>query len=87
MKPLSLEDVFSAIASELEKQDQQWGPLDERRQSLAGYLLILDEELSEAKRGWAENVEGEHSALSELVQVAAVAVSCLQSHGLSGNPL
>lgn len=79
--------VFNAINQERDHQDATWGSLDEKKQSVAGYLTILEAELAEAKAGWMKNREGKHSALAEIKQIAATAVACLEQHGLEGNPL
>ena len=78
-------EVFSAIAAERDYQDAKWGDLDEKNQSLAGFLLILRKELEEAEMGWMKNKGGRDSALGEIVQIAAVAVAALQQYGLEGN--
>ena len=83
---LTLEEVFELIKKERARQDAKWGPLEDRNQSLAGFLLVIEAELKEAKDGWLKNVPDEHSSLSELVQVAAAAIACIQKHGSVGNP-
>ena len=87
MPTLSFDTVVLAISKERERQDEKWGSLEVKQQSVAGYLLILEAEIAEAKAGWMKNIEGRHSALAEIVQIAAVAVACLQQHGVTGNPL
>src|SRR4051794_18602957 len=72
-----------AIHRELEHQRQKWGK--HKPQSLPGFLLILESELREAKHGWMKNLDGRHSPLAEVVQIAAVAVSCLTRYGTSGS--
>lgn len=84
---LSMGTVFELIRAERKHQDQKWGSLEEKQQSCAGYLLILEAEIKEAKEGWEKNKEGKHSALREIIQVAATAVACLQQYGEEGNPL
>ena len=81
-----MEEVFELIKQEREYQDFKWGTLDEKQQSLAGYMLVIRKELEEAENGWMKNKKGKHSALTELVQVAATAVACLQQYGSEGNP-
>jgi hypothetical protein len=81
------DQVLTAIVAERAHQDEKWGPLSTKQQSIAGYLLVLEKELDEAKSGWIMNAEGRDSALAEVLQIAAVAVACLQQHGLNGNPL
>jgi hypothetical protein len=82
---LTMEQVFDLIRAERERQDAKWGA--DKKQTCAGFLLVLEAELDEAKAGWMKNVEGKHSAMREIVQVAAVAVAALQQHGPEGNGL
>ena len=85
MTKMTFEEVVASIKEERDTQDKKWGSLDERQQSIPGYMLILKKELEEAENGWCKNVQGKHSALAEMRQVAAVAIACLQQHGISGN--
>ena len=85
--PSRMDRVFDAIRAERAHQDAKWGTLEQKRQSCAGYIMVMEWELNEAKAGWMKNVEGRHSALSEIVQVAATAVACLEQYGHQGNPL
>jgi hypothetical protein len=82
---LTMEQVFELIKNERIHQDNKWGTIDERSHEIAGWLLILRKELEEAEIGWCKNLEGKHSSLRELVQVAAVAIACLQQYGSEGN--
>lgn len=83
---LSMNEVFELIRAERERQDIKWGALEEKKQSCAGYMHVLRAELTEAEDGWVKNREGKHSALREIVQLAATAVACLQQYGGEGNP-
>lgn len=85
MAKMTFNEVIASIKEERDFQDKKWGLLDERKQSIPGYMLILRKELEEAENGWCKNVEGKHSSLAELRQVAAVAIACLQQHGIEGN--
>lgn len=82
---MTFEEVIESIKKEREFQDEKWGPLDERDQSIAGFMLVIRKELIEAEDGWIKNVEGKHSSLAELRQVAATAIACLQKYGIEGN--
>lgn len=84
---MTFQEVIIAIKEERRKQDAKWGSLAEKKQSVAGYLLVLENELNEAKQGWMKNVGGRHSSLSEILQIAAVAVAALEQYGDEGNPL
>ena len=85
MNILSMDAVFEAIAQERKKQDLKWGV--DKPQSLAGYLLVIQRELDEAVEGWNKDLPGKSAPLNELVQVAAVAVACLQRYGTTGSTI
>jgi hypothetical protein len=74
---------LSAAYRELEHQRQKWGK--DKSQSLPGFLLILECEVSEAKHGRMKNLEGRNSPLSKVVQIAAVALACLARYGTKGS--
>lgn len=79
-------EVLSAILEELQHQDYKWGA--NKQQSYAGYLLVIESELAEAKAGWMKSIqEGRHSTLAELVQVAATAIRALNAYGTEGCPV
>lgn len=75
--------VYAAIENELAYQDNKWG--SGKPQSLAGYLLILQAEINEAIDGWMKNADGRDAPLAEVVQVAAVAIRCLEDYGTRGS--
>jgi hypothetical protein len=79
----NLKPVIAAITNELMYQDNKWGA--GKSQSLAGYLLILQHEINEAINGWMKNSDGRNTPLAEVVQVAAVAIRCLEKYGTKGN--
>ena len=82
----SFNDVIDAVREERAYQDAKWGALHEREQSIPGFMLVLKKELEEAENGWIKNNTAFRStALEELIQVAAVAIACLEKHGLYGN--
>lgn len=76
-------EVVQAINAEFDYQDAKHGP--DRRQTLPGYLLVMESELLEAKLGWNKNLTGRSSALHEVVQTVAVGLRCLRDHGTEGN--
>jgi hypothetical protein len=79
------EEIFNKINQEREYQDRKWGNIDEHPHSIPGYLLIIRKELEEAEEGWMKNVPGRDSAMSEILQIAAVAVAAMEQHGFEGN--
>lgn len=82
---LTLEDVFDLIRAERQHQDTKHGPIEHKNQSVAGYLHVAQAELDEALAGWCKNVPGKHSALAELIQVAAVCCCAIEQYGPEGN--
>ena len=82
---MTFNEAIESIKLERDYQDSKWGSLEEKQQSVAGYLVILEKELEEAKNGWMKNKPGKDSALAEIRQIAAVAIACMQQHGIIGN--
>jgi hypothetical protein len=77
--PVSRQDVYAAIDRERVHQQRKWGtgPL----RSVAEWLLILEEELREARLAYVKT--GRYpDTLRELVQVAACACAALEQHGV-----
>lgn len=79
----SFEDVMEAVRAERAYQDVKWGA--DRQQSLPGYLMVMEAELIEAKKGWIKNRVGKSAPLNEIVQIAAVAIGCLERYGMTGS--
>lgn len=83
MKKMTTDEVFELIKREREYQNKKWGR--DRTQSIPGFIAVIEGELNEAKHGWLKNVPAKHSSLSEILQIAAVAVACIEEHGAEGN--
>lgn len=80
------EQIYDAIEKERDHQHTKYGW--DKQQSFAGFLLVLERELQEAKDGWMRGIQqGRDSPLYEIVQVAAVAQACLEKYGLEGCPI
>lgn len=77
--------VFAAIARERAWQDQKWGTIAEHPHEVGGWLTLVRKELREAEDAWCSQ-RGDASALEELLQVAAVAIACIQQHGIVERP-
>ena len=77
----NIEDVFAAIEREREYQDDKWGIVFNNPHEVAGWLLIMQSELNEAKESWVHS-SGNEEALKEILQVISVGVACLQQHGV-----
>lgn len=78
-------EVMTAIGQERQFQDQKHGHPDDNPHSIGAWLLILEAELAEAKLACIKGQEGRNNVISEIIQIAATAVACLEQHGV--NPL
>lgn len=83
MNVLTRQEVYDAIDAERLHQEIKWGM--DKPQSLPGFLLVIENELAEAKEGWCKNLQGKSAPLNELVQVAAVCVAALERYGTTGS--
>ena len=80
-KPLTV----LAVLLERERQEKKWGPLGEiRNRSLDRWLTILTEEVGEVANAILER--DRLAVRDELVQVAAVALSILDSRAFDEQP-
>ena len=69
-------NVFVAIEEEREYQESKWG---DNPHTVGEWLLIMEAELNEAKEAWVKG-SGDTDALCEILQVASVAVACMEQH-------
>ena len=70
--------IVAAMVRERNYQDRKWG---NRPHTVGEWLLIMESELAEAKRGWTEE-GGDRRALEEILQIAAVAMACMEQYGI-----
>jgi hypothetical protein len=70
-------DVALAIRSERIYQEAKWGG---HGHNVGEWLLIMEKCLNDAKRAWSA-AHGGAKVLSEVRQVAATAIACLEQHG------
>lgn len=75
--------VIAAILAEREFQDQKYGF---GGHEIGTWFLLIKAELEEAESAIIKGGEGRNSLESELIQVAALCVACLQQHGLEDKP-
>lgn len=80
-------NVLEAIDAELAHQEARHGkgPARGKAQSLAGFLVILESEIGQARNGWLRNSPGRNSPLAEIVQVVATGIACLNKYGVEGS--
>lgn len=74
------ESLFQAIERERKYQDALWGTLEAHAHFVIEWIEILQERLNKARDAYY--LDSEPSALHEILTVAAVAVACLEQHGI-----
>lgn len=72
------QEIYQAVDRERDYQDRKWGNRDH---TVGNFLLIMEGELEEAKQAWRKK-PGDAAALREMLQVIAVGVACMESHGV-----
>lgn len=77
---MSLAVVKSWLVDERAYQIDKFGTVDSRWMPLEAYWLVLEAEATEMRQGWLKNYIGRSGFAVELIQVTAVAVSCLEEH-------
>ena len=76
----TLLEVLEAVKREREYQDQKYGQLQGRAMSVGDWILVLEEEIAEARLAWVKGRS--EDALREILQVATVAVAAILQHGV-----
>lgn len=76
----TLSEILEAIKREREYQDQKYGRLESRMMSVGDWILVLEEEVVEARLAWVKGRS--EDALREILQVATVAVAAILQHGV-----
>lgn len=74
--------VIDSFLDEREYQIQKHGTTEEHSLSVGEWLLILERKLIAAKVVWNRPYMGNPSALEFLVQIGAIALACLEGHGV-----
>lgn len=74
-----LERMLELVRDERAYQDKKYGAPGARGLSVGDYLVILRGELAEAEQAFCKGVRLDE-CLDEVLQVAAVAVACMQQH-------
>ncbi len=70
-------NALEVIFEERKYQDLKWG---DRQHSVGEWVLILQKLADDAKKAWVSN-NGDIKALSEVRQIAATALACMQQCG------
>lgn len=81
-KLMARKDVYHAIDSERDYQDAKWGPLPERSHEVGAWLTVMRHCLNKAEAAWTPQPT-DVDALKEIRQIAAVAVACMEQHGVA----
>jgi hypothetical protein len=75
------EKALMAIIAERRFQDDKYGTVDKVGHSIGEWILLIEDELAEAKRALIKGGTGRDSVLMEIVQIAALGMACIEQHG------
>lgn len=78
--------IAEVIDLEREFQDKKWGSPKENPHTPAGWFMLIEAELAEAKHALIKGGEKRDSWRMELVQVAALCIAALEQHGVEPPP-
>ena len=83
MVTIKQELALEALRTERCFQDNKHGTLESGKgaHTVGEWVLLIEAELEEAKCALIKGGTGRDSVLSEIVQVGALAVACLEQHG------
>ena len=79
---LNTAQAVNELVKERVFQDTKHGTLREHGHTIGEWILILEAELNEAKEALIKGGTGRDSVLQEIVQVGAVALACIEQHGV-----
>lgn len=82
---LSFDQAVDVVRTKRQKQDQKFGV--DKPQSLAGFMLILQHKINEATHNWYQGNIETNDPLSSIVDIAAVAIACIEKYGDKGNTI
>lgn len=83
MRRLSFDDVIVLLRNERCYQDSKHGSIENCPHEAGTWLLLIEDELREAKNALIKGGNGRDTWTNELVQVAALCVAALEQHGMT----
>jgi hypothetical protein len=76
--------IWTAINAERAYQDIKYGS---EPHTIGGWLLLIEDELKEAKHALIKGGVGRDSVRQEIIQVAALCLAALEQHGIHDSDL
>lgn len=73
--------AIEAFGNERDFQDKKHGNLKVAPHTIGEWILLIEAELQEAKEACIKGGKGRNSVLSEIIQVGALAMACIEQHG------
>lgn len=77
--------VRQAIEGELDYLEKRRGKAPPT--SLAGFLVMLEAQIVEARRGWLNGLQGNASPLKQVLILAVTAIDCMNRYGVEGTTI
>lgn len=74
-------DVYRAIDTERDFQDQKWGTIETHPHEVGGWITLMRKLLNDAEVAWSTN-STDYLALTEIRKVISVGVACCEQYGV-----
>ena len=78
---MNRQEVYEAIDSERDYQNQKWGSPNQRPKQVGSWLTLMRAILAKAEAEWAVS-DGDNEALEIIRKFTAVGVACMEQHGV-----
>ena len=75
------DDAIDCIVTERYYQDDKHGTIEEQGHEIGEWLILIEAELEEAKAGLVKGKKGRDHVMSEIIQIAALALAAIEQHG------
>lgn len=82
-RALPQNEVINAVLMERDFQDVKHGSIGDCPHEVGTWLLLIEDELREAKQALIKGGSGRDSWASEIIQVAALCVAAVEQHGMA----
>lgn len=78
---MTREAVYKAIDSERNHQDRKWGTPEKHPHEVGAWVTLIRKFVNDAEVAWSGS-SNDYTALIEIRKVAAIAVACMEQHGV-----
>lgn len=83
MRSLDFDVVAGMVRMEREYQDAKHGTIEDNPHEAGTWLLLIEDELREAKQALIKGGKGRDTWTNELIQVAALCFAAIEQYGMT----